>query len=408
MTYENIQIQHGNFTIDRSGSAFYTVDHENVKLIKKDSSGNVIFSFFLATLVLEVQSLQFDGYYFWTLEKQGTSGFRVRKWEIGLDDLVRVVDEHSFISGAVNQYDVNALAVEFYSDTLDNIETAGTTTFDVVDGSVIRVGDEIVVGPSTAVGFEGLYSQTIVINKVGDYTVTVSPALDVTFNPNDEIYFTRSFFVFSDTGPAGQDGALYKFRHNDGFFLSLNSGNVFAGVRATTFFSGKLLFVRAGEVIWLNPDSQNIYRSQAIDNSNESRGEYHTTFDLAGHSNTLYRLEQQHVYYDDTWKTETWTPVYNYNESGIIPEVYFVAAKAEPPLLHKYEASVDSEDLESDITVTVLDQFRTPLYKRGVDLISDGGSLSSVQEITDENGQIRAVYTANSSVGEVTVTVKVT
>ena len=237
------------------------------------------------------------------------------------------------------------------------------------------------------------------------------PPLDVTFNPNDEIYFTRSFFVFSDTGPSNQAGALYKFRYDDGFLLSLTTSNMFYGVRATTFFSGKLLFVRAGEIIWLNPASQNIYRDQAIDNLDESRGAYNTAFDLAGYSNTLYRLEQQKVYYNDDlsrWATEDWDPLYNYIASGIVPEVYFISVKAEPPMLHKFEASIAAEDLESNITVTVLDQFRTPVYNSVVDLTSTGGPLSSIQEITDINGQVRVVYTANSSVGEVTITAEVT
>lgn len=411
MAFENIQIAHGNFSMDRSGSAFYTMDHNSTQLIKKDFAGAVIFSFFLATTILEVQSLQFDGFYYWSLERQGTSGFRVRKWEIGSDDLVRAIDTFSFATDVINKYDVNAMAVENYSDTLDNIEVVGTTTFDVVDGSVVRVGDDLIIGPSTAVGFEGEFSSVTVIGKVGDTTLTVSPALDATFSPGDTLVWNRSFFMFSDTAPANQSGALYKFRSSDGFVLALNGSNMFNGVRAATFFGGKLLFVRAGEIIHLNPDSQNIFKSQAIDNLDEERGEHHTAFDLEGFSNTLYRLEQQHVSFNeslDRWETEDWDPLFNINTSSVIPEVYFVAVKAEPPTLHKLATGVAAIDLDSEITVTVLDQFRTPVFNRVVDFTSDGGPLSSIQETTDANGQVRVTYTANASVGEVTITAEVT
>jgi hypothetical protein len=410
VTYENIQIAHGNFTMDRSGSAFYTVDHGNGKLIKKSASGSVLFSFFLATTTLEVQSLQFDGYYYWTLERQGTAGFRVRKWEIGDDDLVRIVDEFSFISNVIDNYDTYAMAIEAYQDTLDNQEVVGETSFDVVDGGTIRAGDRIIIGPSTAVGFEGQYTHTTIISKV-DKTVSVNPPLDATFSPNDVIVFNRSMFVFSDEAPGGLSGALYKFRTTDAFPLSLSVSNLYGEVRAATFFQGKMLFVRAGEVIWLDPDSLNIYRSQAIDNLNETRGEHRTVYDLACFSNVLYRLEQEHVYWNDSldrYETEDWSPLYNYNTSGLVSEVYFVALKAEPPILHKSTVGVPAADLESEITVTVLDQFHTPIYNRGVNLSSTGGAISPTYATTDANGQIRATYTANSNVGDVTIQAEVT
>lgn len=411
MAFENIQIEHGNFTIGASGASFFTMDHEADSLIEKTSTGTVVFTYLLNTPVIEVQSLQFDGVFFWSLEKQGTAGFRVRKWLISDANVVELQDEFSFASNIVNNYDVNAMAVESYQDSLDNQETVGQTSFGLVDGENIIVGDELVIGPSTAVGFEGEFSTTTVINKPDSTSVVVSPALDKTFSSGDAVHYTRSFFVFSDTAPGNLPGALYKFRWDDGSFLSLNVSNMFNGVRAATFFQNNLLFVRAGEVIWLNPDSQNIFRSQAIDNQTEDRAGYHTTFDLAGFSNTLYRLEQRKTFFNagqNSWDTENWSPLYNYNTSSIVPEIYFVAVKADPPILHTFKATIPASELESEITVTVLDQFRTPVSNRTVDLSSTGGPLSSVQEVTDVNGQVRVVYTADSTVGNVIITADVT
>jgi hypothetical protein len=412
MAYENIQIQYGNFTIDRN-FVFYTMDHVAGTLIAKTSVGVPVQTYTLATIIKEVLSLQFDGYYYWSLEQPIVAGFRVRKWEIGTDDIVRVVDDYLYSPDAINTYDVNAIAVEAYTDSLDNQEVPGTTVFDVVDGQVITPGDNIVVGPSTAVGFVGLYNFTTVIGKVGN-TITVSPALNAVFSPADPIVFSRNFFAFSDTAPANLEGALYMYKTSNGNPLSLDVSNMYNQVRAATFFKNKLMFVKGSEVIWLNPDTQTINRSQAIDNATVSRAGYVPTHDLAGSSETLYRLEQEHVYYNDTfsrWETEDWSPLYNYNTSGVVPEIYFVALKAQPQTLHKstsFYVTNSPEVLDSEIVVTVLDQFRTPVFNRVVDFTSSGGPLSSVQETTDENGQARITYTASSFPGDVTITAEVT
>ena len=410
MAFENIEIEHGNFTFNRLGSTIFTMDHESDVLIEKSLTGTVIFNYLLDTPIIEVQSLQFDGFYYWSLERQGTAGFRIRKWEINSANVVVLVDEFSFATDAINTYDVNSLAVEYYSDSLDNQEVVGTSNFDLVDGETVQIGDVLVLGPSTAVGFEGEYFQTTVTSKTGSNNVTVSPALGKTFSPGDTVVFTRSFFIFSNTAPGGLRGALYRYRYSDGFPLSLNVSGLFADVTASTFFQNKVMFVKAGEVVWLNPDSQNIFKSQAIDNLTASRGEYHQAFDLAGFSNTIYRLEQQKTFFSvsfDDYTTEDWSPLYNYNTSSIVPEVYFVAVKADPPLVPSLKAGVPVQELESEITVTVLDQFRTPVFNRVVDLSSTGGPLSSSQETTDANGQVRVTYTADNTVGDVTITADV-
>lgn len=405
MAFENIQIEYGNFTIDRSGSVFYTIDHDTNSLISKNSSGTVIFSYFLAEDVQEVQSLQFDGVHYWTLERQGTSGFRVRKWEIGTDNLVRVVDVFSFISDAIVQYDTHAFAVEHYSDSLDNSVLTGATSFDLNDAGTITIGDRITIGPSTAVGFEGDFSETVVTNKAGS-TVTVSPAVSSDFSPNDEVYFTRNLFVFSDLGLPGTAGALYKFDAFSGTLKTLTTSGLYNLVRGATFFKDYVMFVRGGEVVWLDPDSQGIFKSQAIDNLNVDRTEHLIAHDLAGFGDLIYRLETEHVFLSGgTYQTEQWTDEFNYNTSTTVPEVYFVAVKAEPTILHK---SVVGLTPESEITIQVLDQFRTPVFNRPVSLTSDGGAVSPSSGNTDAEGVFESTYTANTDVGEITIEATVT
>lgn len=410
MTYENIQISTGNFTVGLDGSSFFTIDHTQARLIEKNASGTVIFSYFLSIFVSEVYSLEFDGYYFWSLERTGGDGFTVRKWEIGTNDLVSVVQQFVFVSDAVDSYDTRAMAVESYADTLSTTATAGTSTFDVSDGTVVEIGDDIVIGPSTYAGFEGDFSKTTVINKVGN-TLTVSPVLSSSFNSPNPLSFSRNFYIFSDTSQGVETGGLYKFASDNGAVQALDMGNLYNTVRAATFFQDNVMFVRAGEIVWLDPDSISIFKSQAIDNLKEDRASYQETFDLAGFSNTVYRLEQTHVSYNGTsemWETEDWSPQYNYNTSGTVPEVYFVSVKAEPPILHKSVVGLPAEDTKSNIKVVVLDQFRTPVFNRVVDFSTTAGSVLPSQDTTDADGAAETVYTSDTTVGQVTVTADVT
>ncbi len=408
MAFENLQLEHGNFTIDRTGAFFYTMDHTETKLVQKNAAGVTIATYFLNQSILEVQSLKYDGFFFWSLERQGSSGFRVRKWEIGEDDLVRVVTEFSYSSSAIDVYDTWAMAVEYYQDALGNSIGPGQSSFPVSDGSVIRIGDRIIVGPSDSVGFEGVFNTVNVVNKVGN-TVTVAPALSAAFSANIPIYFTRNFYIFSDKATGGLTGALYKFRATDGFTLGFTVSNLFNKVRAAVFFKNHLMFVRAGEIIWLDVESQNIARSQAIDNLNQARGEHLECFDLAGFSNTLYRLEQQHVFLSgSTYQVENWAPLFNYNTNSVVSEVYFLAVKATPPLVHRSALGVPLAETQSIITVQVLDQFRVPVFNRLVSFASNGGSLSPPSATTDLEGRVKSVYTATTLIGEVTITATVT
>jgi hypothetical protein len=408
--FENIRIENGNFSVGSSGSTFFTMDHESNEMLERNSSGVTVAVYFLDTDIIEVQSLQYDGYYFWSLEKQGTSGFRLRKWEVTESNLVSLVDTLSYATDSINKYDVNTFAVEAYSDSLSSNILVGQSTFTVTDGSVIRIGDNIVIGPSTAVGHEGNVVLANVINKVGT-SITISPSSGVQFNPGDNVTFSRSLFVFSDTAPGNQPGALYKYRSRDGSGLALDVENTYNSVTAATFFKGTLMFVKAGEVLWIDPDTFNLTKSQAVDNLDVTRSTHNQAFDLTGFSNTLYRLEQEHVSFNETseeYETEDWSPQYNYNVSSVLAVPYFVSVKAEPPILHKFTTSIPVADLQSVITVQVLDQFRTPVFNQLVDLTSTGGPLSPIQATTDANGEITSTYTADSSVGAVTIEATVT
>jgi hypothetical protein len=390
----------GNFTIDFDGF-FYSMDHNNGQLTIKDAGGTPGAPFILDTPIIEVQSLQFDGYYFWSLERQGTSGFRIRKWDAN-NGIASKIAEYSFIS-ASTKYDVHAMCVEAYVDTLAGSANLGEYTFTVDDGQVIIPGDDVVIGPNAL----GKYSFNHVSDKVGN-VITTSDSIQYQIEPGSTITFSRAFYVFSDRDASGAEAKLFAFRTDTGDFLLANGTNMYDGVRATTFFKNKIMFIKGGEIIWLSPANPGkIFRSQGISEFITTSGTYQQSYDLAGRSDIIYRLNREHLYYDDTfdrWEEHNWSPLFNYNESVITPYVFQVAVKVEPQVIHRYHVTVTGT-LESDIVVTVLDQFRTPVFNEQVQFSTSGGggSIFPLSAPTDTNGQVKAKYTASSAVGEIDI-----
>lgn len=404
--FENIEINFRNFTVDvLDGSGFYTMDHTNNKLTKKNSSGALVSDNFLNSSISQIYALSYDGVYFWSLERPGSNAALIKKWEIGTDTLVRLLTTYSLVPDAVNKFDSYSMAVEYYRDTLASSGTLGSTTISVTDGSIVRVGDTLTLGPSTGVGYAGLRNRVIVVSKIGN-NLTISPALTVQFNPVDPIYFSRSIFLFSDASAAGNNvGCVYQLDISNAEILAADINQIYGNVRASTFFKNKLMFLRGSEIIWLTPETFRIFKTQGIDNLDGTRGSYQTTYALTGYSDTIYRLERERITYNSgtgTYTTNSWA-TYNFNSNSTISEIFFVRFKADPPVIHKAGTGI-SPTPTSALTIEVLDQFKVPLFGKFVELTSTGGGVSPIQGNTDVNGKFTSTYTADTSAGQVTLT----
>jgi hypothetical protein len=68
MSYENLKLRKRNFTVD--SGYFYSFDEDQDSLLTKTDDGNTAFSYPFDTLMTEeVLSTEYDGIYFWSLEK---------------------------------------------------------------------------------------------------------------------------------------------------------------------------------------------------------------------------------------------------------------------------------------------------------------------------------------------------
>ncbi|HEC66279.1 MAG TPA: hypothetical protein ENI23_13400 [bacterium] len=414
MTYENIQITSRNLTGDRTNAYFYMFDSALQLFQQKDKSdGTTVASFPLSTSITKVYSAQFDGYYYWSLERfwSGTpdesdsTGFLIRRWEI-VSGLMILRQGFSFVAAANLDYDASSFIVESYGDSLSTSALVGTRTVVVADGSIFMVGDTIIFGPSTYSGFVDDY-ETAVIDSISEETLTLSAPLISSYQSGDEVYTPRYLWVFNEHSPYNtMKASLLKLEWDTAQLRGYATSNMFSGVTASTFYNNRIMFVRGHEVTTINPSTMQVYQRMVIDNQDVTRSLPITTFAVWAYNNVVYRLQDRKVYYDggfEVWKEELWDPLYSYVTSSEVPAVYFVELKAVPNIIHAV-ATPDVPTTNSEITVTVLDQFRTPLSGRSVTMSSTGGSLVPPSGSTDSDGQFTTTYNGTSFVGEVSIT----
>lgn len=406
MAYENVRFTAPNMSGDSANSYFYNVAG-GVLYQKNKVTGSIVSIFPPNAPLGTVSSLQFDGIYYWTLERQ-TGGVLIRKWEI-LNGILYQRSIFSYVSDAMIEYDSYSFSVDNISTTLSAVGYIGSTSISVVDTSEFNVGDSIVLGPSTYTGYLDKIQTNTILSKSAT-TISLSTPLGYTFDSGDSIYCSRYFYLFNKYAPFDSSrGSLLRFRVLDGTLSSFSAGSVFGDVVASCFYNGKIMFVKGNEVISLNSGSMVVYKHMALDNLGVDRGETISTYALFAHSDILYCLRDRYVYYDgdwDTWEEEVWSSQYNFVSSSLLPVVYFIEVKASPDIIHVVSSPVIPTST-SNISVSVLDQYRVPLPGKTVSFASTQGTVVPSTGVTDSNGELTAVYngTINEAKVEITATV---
>lgn len=413
MAEENIQLPKPNMTGDRDNTNFYCFSGGVMIAKKRGSPYNLVATYPVDTYVSDnVPCVQFDGYYYWSLEPQ-TNGVTIKKWELDSGILIQR-GIFSYSGNTQQKYDANSLAVDSYSDVLSGVGgIAGSNILGVSDVDLFDLGDAVVIGPSTNGSFVGEYEKRTVSSKTSSELILDLP-LTKTFQNGDPIYTNRFFYLFNKYSPFDNSrGALLKYRSQDGILYSFHSSHMFADVTASCFYDGKILFIKGHELIFLTPSTLNIYRHLAIDNLRDDRANIVPIYSIWCYSGALYRLQDTRVYWDngeEEWYEDDWSPYYHYI-SEAIPSitqalVYFVDLNVYPDFIHAIATGVPTAT--ATVTVTVLNQDRTPLNNRSVSLSSTRGSLTPNSGSTDSNGQFVSTYNGTSDVEEVEITATVT
>lgn len=413
MAEENVEFPKPNMTGDRGNTNLYCFSGGAMLAKERGSPFDLVATYPVDTYISDsVSCVQFDGYYYWSMEPQ-TNGVTIKKWEID-SGILRQRSVYSFADTTQQKYDSQSFAVDSYSDVLAGIAgTAGSSTLEVSDVDIFDLGDEIVIGPSTHSSYNGEYEKRTVANKSGSNLILDLP-LTKSFMSGDPVYTNRFFYLFNKYSPYDESrGSLLKYRSEDGILYSFHSSHMFADVTASCFYDSKILFIKGHELIYLTPSSLTLYRHLAIDNLQTDRANINPIYALWVYSDTLYRLQGVRVYWDDIndiWEEDDWSPYYNYVDEAIPAVaqalVYFVNLDVYPDFIHAIATGVTTA--ESDVTVTVLNQDRTPLSGRSVVLTSTHGTLVPNNGLTDSDGQFTSTYNGTSDITEVEITATVT
>ena len=428
---KNLRLLYPNMT--RVGSYFYSFDHQADTMLQKTDDGTLAFAYPLDTPVTEeVNSLEFDGESFWTMEDiDGTAsnGFRIKRWTI--ENFVMVLQQtFNFATDATDTFESKAFTIEKYEAIVSSGGNELTSSFTVSFGSdifdLITPGTRMFLGPSSKASptnFVG-QSQAVTVGSTVSATKTINTTapLVVGFSAGDTVVFNKSIWFFSENYlKTLAVGGLYKVNSLDGSILLRQQGGAFLTVNAagfhevssfisplTAFNKPYLLFIRTNNLLFLNVNDVNLTTElSAIQNNlSPDTTTVHTVFDFGIQNDTIFRL-QKVCNINGTPSSEG---DHNYQLATFKPFPTAIAITATPAIL-----PADSGTSSSVIVATVTDQYALAFVTSPASTItfgtSGGGSGSSIPtgaQTLDSAGQASVSYTTGDTAGLVTISAVVT
>ena len=393
----NISIANPNFVY--LDNFFYTMDEDSQLLLKVTFDGSTAFCYTLdVPLQYEVQSLDYDGYGFWSLER-GSDRIIIRRWVI--DNLIcRQVDKFSVVSSVSETIDAYALAIESYDVSFSGDESSGQVVLSVTDGNNMSQGDKLLLGPN-------MYGQKeyVIVDSASSTSVTLDSPTVFGYSAGDQIRFYKYGYFFNNAdGTDTSTGSLYKFDVYTGSIVRKEAGTQYKGVRAASIGTvadrngnpviyydddgvadifKALLFIKGNLLFITDIYSSGYFRlvsSMLLDIDNST-----VTFDLTTRGSVLYYLVSG----------------YDYSVAQFDITVMSVSVSAYPAVLPADGVST------SLITATVLDQYNNPIPQKIVKFTASDGSLSSTQDITNDNGVATVTFISSHNVGTVDITAEV-
>lgn len=417
---ENIKLNkttQTNFTV--SQGYFYSLDYSLDNLLQKTDDGNTAFSYPVDVLLTQaVNSLEYDGVYFWSLENPAGS-ISIKRWKI--DNYVcKLQQTITLTDGVSNNYDADAFSIEHYHTQLSSPVSSGASTIymdDYWDDSDLMnytsaSGNNLVlhIGPNSNGEEEDVYVTGTVSGGV-----TISGAtLNYGYADDDPVNFYTRLWVFNNyNGIDSSTGALYKLDAYTGDQLDKYPGGAYKDITAATFYNvdsfseygsvDTLIYIKGTNMLFVNVDSTAsslpYYGSMVMENIEDDEITVIPIYDVAIESeyndNNVYKLQEIEDGAGSTWST------YNYELASLDPFVTSISLSAYPATIAANGTS------SSTIRAVVRDQFLQPISGRLVyfsDNDPDGSITGGSPKSTDSDGLAETVYTAGTSAGEVTIT----
>lgn len=393
----NINISNPNFVY--LDNFFYTMDKDSQLLLKVTFDGSTAFCYTLdVPLSYIVQSLDYDGYNFWSLEK-GSDRIIIRRWTI--DNLIcRQRDKFEFVSTVSETIDSYSLAIEHYIVGFSGDEPSGQVILSVTDGNNMSSGDKLLLGPN-------MYGQKeyVSVDTSTGSSATLTTATVYGYEAGDSIRFYKNgYFCNNADGTDTTTGSLYKFDPYTGSVIKKEPGTQYKDVKSCVI--GRVADRNGNPV--LDYDGDNV--PDIFDALLFAKGsllfivDIYNSTSFRSIANMLLDINQTDVVYDLTTRGSVLYLLmsgYNYDVAQFDVMVMSVSVSSYPAVLPADGIST------SLITATVLDQYNNPIASKIVKFTVPKGTLSAAQAITNDNGVASVTYTSSTDVGTVTITAEV-
>lgn len=401
MAYENIKLRKPNVAV--VDGYFYMMDEDVDALIVKTDDGTQAFSYPLSTtLANTINSLEYDGRNFWSLETVNATSVRIRRWYIN-NYVCKLRDTFDLTGGGSHNYASDAMTVEHYHRAFTGDEPAGSSTLSM-DSTNMDNNETLTLGPNSSGQME-----EVVVNTTGAGSVTIDGTTTYAYETDDPVSFYKDIWLFNDyDGVSAGSGALYKIDAYTGSYTTHSGGGEFYGIKAATFYdmsdvdgswSDAICYVRGTNMIFLNPNNLNDnFGSMVMDNLEDNLATTIAIYDVAIEGSNVYRLQLKATYYGST--TTFADSTYNYQLSTLDTFITSISLSASPAILPANGVN------ESDITAIVRDQFNQPIVSKLVEFTDDdsNGYITSPSVNTNGSGVATTKYHAGTTAREVKIT----
>jgi len=450
---ENIRIADPNFTTD--GEYFYSLSKDAQILQVKTDDGSVAFSYPCDTQIGDtVNSLSWDGVYFWSLEtKTGGGGLIIRKWAID-SYILKQLTSFTLTDNATHTYSSNDMGVQFYELTVGNNNNGGggytknlsqinlSTTTGLSPGDILTF---VRRSTPTHNRYSTSYVEVATVQSVMDSDTVVLTGVmsgdpygdgkgfrgpSASYNsstepvPPDLVYVTKNIWLLNDYAPSNTStAAIYRINPANGNVVVAYSGSQYLNIKGSVFYAEYttagtfpwvyntgitakyLLFVNSSSLLFFDVDSATVTKSLNLGNIKANGIDVWDVYDVAvgGHGSTvsLYRL-QSGTSYGDPIADENWSTAYSYEKTLLARIVNSISVVAEPTIVPADGSSTSS------ITAVVKDQYNNAVSGKTVTFSDDaGGRLSPTSGVTDVFGKVHTTYVAGNTELDVKITATV-